>query len=311
MPATYSTKQYRFGRCLAICFGLLLLMLQIVTISWAEGEDAVFYDTAKHGWFWYEETPAKNEPEPTSQKPQENTGMRQVPSLAVYTIDNLWNMHPDDFQQLLTDLQKKAVQYPSEHNILEYLSIQDVARRKALAYTHAASYVTQKYPNLFSMNQVYPTTGPGVTTRIQMQQEAIAVTIGQAKDEHALLFFISPDCRYCSTQRQILSYFEEKYDWQVKPINIDKNAEAAARFNITVTPTLLLIERGKADYLPVATGVISLSELERKLYQAIRYLRGETDGDNFMLYEFQKGSSLDPTSILHTGKQPWLQSPRE
>jgi hypothetical protein len=55
----------------------------------------------------------------------------------------------------------------------------------------------------------------------------------------------------------------------------------------------------------VAAGVITLSELERKLYRAIRYLQGATRNDNFLMYDFQKGSALDPTSILNKGKQPW------
>jgi len=60
--------------------------------------------------------------------------------------------------------------------------------------------------------------------------------------------------------------------------------------------------------MPVATGVITLSELERKLYQAIRYLRGETAMDSFMTYNFQKGGAFDPASILGK-KQPWKDSP--
>jgi hypothetical protein len=99
----------------------------------------------------------------------------------------------------------------------------------------------------------------------------------------------------------------EKYGWQIKTVNIRTNVNAAARFNITTTPTLLLIKQGKQDYMTVATGVIALTELERKLYRAIRYLQGHTQGDNFLMYDFQKGSAFDPTSILNKGKQPWTQ----
>ena len=83
------------------------------------------------------------------------------------------------------------------------------------------------------------------------------------------------------------------------------------RDSISPSPLPYSLSSGaKPAYMPVATGVIPLSELERKLYQAIRSLRGETTGDTFMLYDFQKGSSLDPAAILNTGKPPWPQSPR-
>lgn len=313
MPMTYSTKHCRSGnsgRWLLTCLGLPLLLMQIATPSMAETERFPFYDTAKHGWFWYEDPPPETDQKTDEQAAPAKEATRKIPTLSAYSIDDVWNMHPDDFQKLLGDLQKKAVQYPTEQNILEYLTMQDIARRKALAYTHAASYVTQKYTDIFHMNQVYPVAEPGVTARVQLQQDEIADTIREGRNDHALLFFTNPNCSFCAKQHQILAYFEEKYGWLIKTVDISQNVDVAARFNITVTPTLLLIRREKPDSMPVATGVISLSELERKLYQAIRSLRGETTGDNFMVYDFQKGSSLDPTSILHTEKQPWQQSPR-
>ena len=210
----------------------------------------------------------------------------------------LWNMYPDDFQELLNVLQKKAVQTPSEQNILEYLTMQDIARRKALAYTNATMYVTQKYGELFNVNHVYPTAGPGVTARVSMQKDEIFQTINRAGNDHALIFFVSPGCGFCEKQAGILSYFVDKYGWQIKTVDISRNINSAARFNITITPTLLLIKKGQDNYMTVASGVIAMSELERKLYRAIRLLQGNTRENTFLMYDFQKGSAFDPTSIL-------------
>jgi len=113
-------------------------------------------------------------------------------SLANYSTEELWTLYPDDFQQLLNGLQKKAVQYPTEQNILEYLSIQDIARRKALAYANATQYVTQKRADLFTLNQVYPVSTPGVAARVRLQQDEISRTIDAARTDHALLFFVAP-----------------------------------------------------------------------------------------------------------------------
>ena len=88
-------------------------------------------------------------------------------------------------------------------------------------------------------------------------------------------------------------------------VDIIRNINAAARFNISITPTLLLIKKGQEKYMTVTSGVIALSELGKKLYRAIRYLQGNTQGDNFLMYDFQKGSALDLTSILDKGRQPW------
>lgn len=309
MQMTSSIKHYRFGNqilawlCLVFCFQMTVTSATADNVTGSEDTGNTFYQNSKHGWFWYEDPPIEQATKLKPLKPPRN-----VPSLETSSIDELWNMHPDDFQELLNGLQKKAVQYPTEENILQYRVIQDVARRKALAYTNASMYVTQKYGDLFNVSQVYPTAGPGITARIQMQQDEIAQIISRAVGDHALLFFVSPGCGFCEKQAQILAYFVEKYGWQIKMVDISRQINAATRFNITITPTLLLIKRGQEKYMTVTTGVIALTELERKLYRAIRYLRGNTQGDNFLMYDFQKGTAFDPTSILNKGKQPWKRS---
>ncbi len=295
-------KLCRFGSV-----GLSLVLLAVP--AWAGNSmpsaTTSFYQESKHGWFWYED-PAplvEEEREIPVKEPKASPLSREV-SLAHYSTETLWNMHPDDFQQLLNGLQKKAVQYPTEQNILEYLSIQDIARRKALAYANATQYVTQKRADLFNINQVYPTSSPGAVARVQMQQEEIAGTIRDAKDDHALLFFVAAGCGFCEKQAQILAYFVDKYGWQVKPVDMEHEANLALRFNITTTPTLLLIRKDRETSMRIATGVATLPEIERNLYQAIRSMRGDTSMESFTTYEFQKGSALDPTSILKI-QTPW------
>ena len=290
-------------------FGSVGLSLVLLAVSAWAGTSVPptatsFYQESKHGWFWYEDPAPVVEHEEKPAESKTTTMMPRDASLAHYSTETLWNMHPDDFQQLLNGLQKKAVQYPTEQNILEYLSIQDIARRKALAYANAAQFVTQKRADLFNINQVYPTSSPGAVARVQMQQEEIAGTIREARDDHALLFFVAPGCGFCEKQAQILAYFVDKYGWQVKPMDIEREPNIALRFNITTTPTLLLIRQDREQSMPIANGVATLPEIERNLYQAIRSMRGDTAMESFTTYDFQKGSALDPTSILKI-QTPW------
>jgi conjugal transfer pilus assembly protein TraF len=285
-------------------FLFLLCWLQALPGKVAEAEDVPdFYGRSREGWFWYKDPPAEPDLKPVKQgKRPERPTVRELDS---YSLEELWNMYPDDFQELLNHTQKKAVQYPTEDNVLRYLAIQDVARRKALAYTGTAMLVSQKYSDRFNVGQVYPTAQPGVVARLQMQQEEIARTIKEGRGDHALLFFVNPSCGFCSKQRQILEFFVEKYNWPVRTIDISQNSSAAARFNITVTPTLLLVKRGQEASMPISTGVIALTELEQKLFRAVRYLRGERRGENYLMYDFQKDSPLDPQATLNKGVQPW------
>ena len=292
-----------------------LLVITVTTMALAEevpSPGPAFYETAKEGWFWYHDPPPEVPEESDSHN--NSTITREAgpkvfetrnPSMDKYTINDIWNLHPDEFQGLLNGVQKKAVQTPNEKNILEYLIMQDVARRKALAYANATKFVTQKYSDKFNINQVYPTTTPGISARVQEQQKEISSTILAARENHALLFFVAQGCGFCDKQAAILTYFVEKYGWQIKPIDIGRHTTLAARFNITTTPTLVLIKDGTEQSIPISVGVVALSELERKLYQAIRYLGGETNIDTFQTYDYQKGGAIDPGAILETEEQPW------
>ncbi len=297
MPASFASERCRSGKGTMLLF---FLLLATAFNAWASGADPTFYETSRQGWFWY------HDPQPEEQPTKPEKG--KVASLESLSIDDIWAMHPDEFQALLNGVQKQAVQFPSEQNVLEYLTLQDVARRKALAYTHTVSYVTQKYPKLFGMNQVYPTAGPGITARVQMQRGEIEAILNEARRDHALLFFTDPRCGYCDKQRQILGYFIEKFGWQVKAIDTTREPAVAARFNITSTPALILIKKDDPQSMPVATGVITLSELERKLFRTIRSLSGMTAEGNFLLYDFEANSALDPRAILDGDKQPWKEN---
>jgi len=320
MKERFFIVQRQYYKLLFLACGLMLFAsLAQAGEKEATAQREPFYKDTKRGWFWYEEPAPVPEPEQV-QKSQEDQPEKSrepekeaaPPSLAPYSPEDLWNMHPDKFQHLLTGLQKKAVQYPTEQNVMEYLTMQDIASRKALAYSNAAQYVTQKNAGIFNVNQVYPTSGPGVTARVQMQQDEIAETIIKAKDDHAILFFVKEGCGFCEKQVQILAYFVDKYGWQIKTIDIGQQPNYAARFNITSTPTLLLIKQNEDQYMPISVGVVSLAEMEQKLYQAVRSLRGDTTIDSFTTYDFQKGSALDPTSILNNQPaRPQNQDPRQ
>ena len=60
-----------------------------------------------------------------------------------------------------------------------------------------------------------------------------------------------------------------------------------------ITPTLILIQKGNQDYLPVSAGVISADEIEDKAYRAVRLLKGDISPEEYSLYEFQKGGGFD------------------
>lgn len=242
----------------------------------------VYGEAGQKGWWWYEDPP----------KQQQKKEEQPPPEIPVYTLEQMANMDTDQLREHAEEILKEAVREPSEANVRHYYFVQDVIRRKALAFTNASELVWQKYPEL-SIAKDDPLAAPGRTAVTRQRLAEQEQTLAQARDDFALLYFRSEGCPFCQEQETILQYFMDKYGWQIKPIDIDRQPELASRFGIVTTPSLLLIQQGSQNYLPVTTGVASGSEITTKLHRGIRLLRGETTPDNFNLYDFQQGGGFD------------------
>ena len=146
MTTPFSQKLYRYGSTFILAAGCLLFVS--AGCHARDGENPKFYEKQKEGWFWYHDP----QPEPKKTPEEEDSQVQRLPQqqknsyrgtdLEQVGLEALWDMYPDDFQELLDHVQNLAVQAPTEENTLRYLVMQDVARRKALAYTNSAMYVT-------------------------------------------------------------------------------------------------------------------------------------------------------------------------
>ena len=251
------------------------------------------YKPGTRGWWWYE--PMKEKPD---EGPEEIT--REAPeipekayiSLKDYSYKQLWDMHPDEFKEVFTGLQKKAVMTLRENDVRDFYYVMDIARRKSLAFANVASYVTQKYPEL-NVKKDYPTSYLGRMAMLKTQKEEIQSTIGDASREFGLIYFYSPECHYCAAQNDINKLFINKYGWDMKPINYLIHTDISKQFGVKTVPTLILVYQNSSDYITASVGVITLSELEDQLYRSIRLLKGDISPQDYSLYDFQKGSAFD------------------
>lgn len=243
------------------------------------------------GFWWYEERLKKPEEKKEEQKVKDKPA-RVLPSLKDFTQEQLWNMHPDDFQALLMDFKEKAVKTLSPDDVYEYYVMQDIARRKSAAFANVASYIVQRHPE-FNVGKDFPIAAPGRSALVGQRMDEIENVIRNSQNDFALLFFHSTVCPYCIKQDGILRFFVDKYRWQIKRIDVNQNPSLAARFGIETTPTLLLIYRGSQDFIPVGSGVLAMSEIESNLFRGIRLLKGEITPQEWSLFEFQRGGTFD------------------
>ena len=241
------------------------------------------------GWWWYE--PLQTEPG-KEEKEEPELHEKPAPKLSDYTYQRLWAMHPDEFKEIFTGLQKKAVMTLQENDVRDFYRLMDIARRKSLAFANVAAYVTQKYPEL-NVKKDYPSSHLGRMAMLRAQKKEIQTAIEESSRDFALLYFYSPACHYCAAQNHVNDLFISKYGWQMKPINHLVHTDLSRQFGVKTVPTLILIYKNSSEYITASVGVISLSELEDQLYRSIRILKGDISPQDYSLFDFQRGSAFD------------------
>jgi conjugal transfer pilus assembly protein TraF len=97
-------------------------------------------------------------------------------------------------------------------------------------------------------------------------------------------------------QWPILERFREETGWQVTQMDIDQRPELGQRFGVDITPTTIVIRRGSAQRMVIASGVESYPNLAQTTYQAVRLLLGDIRPEQFLTGAGEEDGFFDALS---------------
>jgi conjugal transfer pilus assembly protein TraF len=289
---------------------LLTLALVLPAVASAQ-----YYTTSdRPGYYWGKDDPLPEELEPPvpeqSAKPQKKLTeeqqkygweSREELQFSDFTPQQLWDMKPKEMSALMEAFKEQSVWRPTEGHVRDTYAMMDMVRRKAVAFTNVQQFVVNKYPEV-STEREYPTAAPGKeAVRLSRTQE-VTSRVAAASTEYGLIYFYKPGCPYCEAEEKILKHFIASRNFAVQPVNILEQPGVAAQFNITITPSLVLIKRGNDTPLPISYGVIALDELEARVFNGVRLLDGQTTPEQYGVREYEKGGAFDPTAPLYRSK---------
>jgi conjugal transfer pilus assembly protein TraF len=251
-----------------------------------------FWEDRQRGYFWYEDPlfKAPHDQEKTDEEKPMLVQSREDGSTDNYTYDDLFDLHPDRFQVVIDTRLKHAVHRPTEENVLRFLEATDVAKKKSRLMANVAGYVAMQNPRLTGESR-YPTSQPGRSAYLQQRHTEIKVSLENFKDRYAIIAFNQAGCGYCEAQEEILARFEHLAGWSVRRIDIAQNFELAAKFQVEITPTLLLISRETQESQIISSGVISLDQLNKRVVQLVRLMEGRADPQQFYHMNFYKAAN--------------------
>lgn len=282
------------------CIGVTLVVT-LAAAPVARGDS--FYKDSDMPGYWWGKDPVevkKEEQQKTEKSEQQKPGKEKkeprYPKMSDFSTQDLYDMYPDQFVELMDDFKKQAVQRPNEENVSAYLKMQDISVRKAVTFDNVARLAMQKNPEL-SLENDFQTSGPGKEAARVVQNKEYDDMIVSARNNFGLIYFYQDGCPYCEAEEKVLQFLKNR-GWLIKPVNIKHDQTAAAKFNITVTPSLLLVKKGDERHIPISHGVITYVELRERIYNGVRFLNGEVTPEQFGMRESERGGGFDTTAPL-------------
>lgn len=226
----------------------------------------------RQGYWWYE--PARSEPAPPADpEPLEKPVIPPMAELASWT--------PPRIRKLIEEQRDYAATMLTVEAVADFWRLQDFARRKARAFAGVTQIAMLQHPELNSKS-ANPMVGDA-RSLLSAQKDALRRSYLRAHaGEFALVMLSRESCGYCRVQWPIIQRFQEEMGWQVTLLDLDRRPEIKERFGVEVTPTTMVIRRGSAQRMIIASGIEAYPALAQMAYQAVRLLRGDIRPEQFM-----------------------------
>ena len=237
----------------------------------AFAKDDTYYDERAEGWHWYDD-PADEVVE--TKTPQ----AEQTPSVSA--TDEMKAL-----QKILEETKNKAVLYPTEENIANYVTMQNQIMNHSRDFAKGWQAMLVNSPDL-NYQVSHPTNQVGRQVYLDEKSETQDQVIHEFFKDKGLYFFFRSTCPYCQRFAPILKSFADHYQITILPISLDgiglpefpqfkTDQGQAQKFNVTVEPSLFLVDPKAGKAIPVGYGLMSDEALRARIYDMATKFQGE------------------------------------
>lgn len=261
------------------------IALSATTAAVAQSPSASRAPEPKQGYWWYQAPP----PEPSEPDPD------ALVKPAIPPMAELATWTPPKIRKLIEQQRDYAATVLTVDAVADFWRLQDFARRKARAFAGVTQLAMLQNPEL-NAKSANPMVGDA-RSAMGAEKDAIRRHYLRAHAaQFALVMFSRTSCGYCRVQWPILERFREETGWQVTQMDMDQRPELGQRFGVEITPTTMVIRRGSAQRMVIASGVESYPNLAQTTYQAVRLLLGDIRPEQFLTGAGEEDGFFDALS---------------
>ena len=239
--------------------------------------------TAEHGFYWYAQE-KRDEESDHEKQPAQIPSPNNIP-LSWPSPEDAWNLTPRELGKWLDQATQEAVKLPSEENVLRWVQYMDIARKKAMQFSSTWAWVMQKNPQY--ANATFPMTAPGRRAYNRARFNEVKQVLQENRGRFALLLFID-NGPFTREAKQLSALFMKQTGWLVKIVDITRTPQVAAALGVRSAPQIWLVGKEYLKPVPVAAGLVSMRQLEMRVYRAVKIITGESSPQEYGLHDFEK-----------------------
>jgi conjugal transfer pilus assembly protein TraF len=223
-----------------------------------------FFNQRYRGWLWFEE------------KELEANARKRKQEITAEEAD-------DEIETLKIEMDKKRsimIARPTAVNVKEYVELEEIMWKRALALDDAYREAKFRYPELFDkLND--PTNVHAVKFKRKLDQNKFHERIKEFANKYDLVLFSKGSCPYCREFAPVLKHFSETYGFNTEEASVDGEMTGlfsgktlphlAKQLGIEATPTVIAISKDGKSAFEMIRGYVTTRELEEYTDLAINY----------------------------------------
>jgi conjugal transfer pilus assembly protein TraF len=215
-----------------------------------------------------------------------NDGVEVEEEIALQPKQKEQKNHKAELEQMKQELEArkaKAVVEPNEDNVKEYMVYQKKVLENSAKFADVWRRVLWKHPEL-DYTVKHPTNTLAKHKQIDVKREDIKSSLLSLSERYGLFFVYKSTCPYCHQYSPILKEFSTVYNIDILPITLDgisikewegntiKDLSVLKKLgleDISQVPATVLFDNQTKEVLPVGYGILSISDLEDRIYMLI------------------------------------------
>ncbi|MBL8677435.1 MAG: type-F conjugative transfer system pilin assembly protein TraF [Alphaproteobacteria bacterium] len=253
--------------CETVCW-TALFWLTTTLLFCNTASAGAFFERRAEGWHWYESlSESLNDSKVEEKKPKTDPS----PISPHQTPTEKIEAQRKDIEQKL----HAAIVEPTRENLIAYIIAQKVLMNQSQRFSESWQQVVMTTPAL-DETLIHPVDQNARHVYYSEKNKELTKHIKALSQEYGLFFFFKKACSYCHHFAPVVKHFAEKHGWFVLAISLDggrlpefpyarQDNGIAARLQVTHVPALIAVHPRSGQTIPLAYGLVSESEIERRV----------------------------------------------